>query len=146
MYGFYLRMYICTLSKSQASEALHAHCTISPLYTMSVALLPLSHGRARSKLTLQHLFDILRGLMILDLCSERTWTATSLHDTAKGIACETRSEPPPSLASLAVESTPRAKRMCLLALMNVRNTTSPCLHFCCTNNRIIISFLHVRMN
>ena len=32
--------------------------------------------------------------------------ATSPHDTAKGIAYETRSEPPPSLASLAVGSTP----------------------------------------
>ena len=37
--------------------------------------------------------------------------ATSPHDTAKGVACETRSEPPPSPASLAVGSTPRAKRM-----------------------------------
>ena len=113
-----------------------------PSYTTS----PLSHGRARSKLqqqTLQHLLDVLRGLPILDLCNEGTWTATSPHDTAKGIACETRSEPPPSPASLAVGSTPRAKRMCLLALMNVRNATSPCLCFCCTNNRIII---HVQMN
>ena len=64
--------------------------------------------------------------------------ATSPHDTAKGVACETKSEPPPSLASLAVGSTPRAKRTCLLTLMNVRNATLPCLHFCCTNNRIII--------
>ena len=78
--------------------------------------------------------------MILALCSEGTWTATSPHDTAKGVACETRSEPPPSPASLAVGSTPRAKRTCLLALMNVRNATSLCLRFCCTNNRIIISF------
>ena len=31
--------------------------------------------------------------MILDLCSEGTWTATSPHDTVKGVACETRSEP-----------------------------------------------------
>ena len=30
--------------------------------------------------------------MILDLCSEGTWTATSPHDTAKGIAYETRSD------------------------------------------------------
>ena len=63
--------------------------------------------------------------------------ATSPHDTAKGVASETRSEPPPSPASLAVGSTPRAKRMCLLTLLNVRNATSPCLRFCCTNNRII---------
>ena len=72
--------------------------------------------------------------------------ATSPHNTAKGVACETRPEPPPSPVSLAVGSTPRAKRMCLLALMNVRNAILPCLHFCCTNNRIIISFLHVRMH
>ena len=103
----------------------------------------------RSKLqwqTLQHLLDILQGLTILDLCSEGTWTATSTHNTAKGVACETRSEPPPSPAFLAVRLTPRAKRTCLLALMNVRNATSPCLRLCCTNSRIIISFLHVRMN
>ena len=36
--------------------------------------------------------------------------------------------------------------MCLLTLLNVRNATSPCLHFCCTNNSIIISFLRIRMN
>ena len=61
--------------------------------------------------------------------------APSPHDTAKGVACETRSEPPASPASLAVGSTPlRAKRMCLLPLMNVRNATSPCLRFCCTYN------------
>ena len=108
----------------------------------------LSHGRARSKLysqTLQHLLDVLRGLTILDLCSEGAWTATSPHDTAKGLACEKRSEPPPSPVSLVVGSTPRAIRTCLLTLMNVRNATLPCLHFCCMNNRIIISFLRVRM-
>ena len=121
------------------------------VYTTSVALLPLSHGRVRSKLqwqTPQHLLDVLRDLTILDLCSERTWTATSPHDIAKGVACETRLEPPPSLASMAVGSTPRPKRTSLLALMNVRNATSPCSRFSCTNNRIpvIISFLHVRTN
>ena len=39
------------------------------------------------------LLDVFRGLTILDLCSEGTWTASSPHDTAKGVACETRSEP-----------------------------------------------------
>ena len=33
-----------------------------------------------------------------------------LRNTAKGVACETRLEPPPSPASLAVESTLRAKK------------------------------------
>ena len=66
---------------------------------------------------------------ILDLCSEGTWMSTSPQNTAKGIACETRSEPPPSPASLAVESTPRANGTCLLTLLNVRNATSPCLRF-----------------
>ena len=51
----------------------------------------------------------LARLDILDLCSEGTWTATSSHDTAKGVACEARSEPPPSPASLAVGSTPRER-------------------------------------
>ena len=92
----------------------------------------------QSSQTLQHLLDFLRGLTILDLCSEGT--------SAKGVACKTRSEPSPSLASLAVGSTPWAKTLCVLTLLNVRNATSPCLRFCCTNNRIIISFLSVRMN
>ena len=48
------------------------------------------------------------------------------YDTAKGIACETVGW---NLASLAVGSTPRAKIMCLLALLDVRNAVSPCLHF-----------------
>ena len=34
-----------------------------------------------------------------------------------------------------VWSTPRTKRTCLLALLDIRNTVSPCLHFCCMNNR-----------
>ena len=74
---------------------------------------------------------------------EGTWTATSPHDTAKGVACKTRSEPLPSPVSLAVGSIPRAKRTCLLALLNVRKATSPCLRFCCTNNRIIIFYFYV---
>ena len=59
-----------------------------------------------------------------------------LLDTAKGVACEIRSAPPPSPASLAAGSTPRAKRTCLLALLDVKNAISLCSHFCCTNNRI----------
>ena len=43
-------------------------------------------------------------------------------------------------------ATPRAKRMCLVALLDVRNAISLCLHFCYTNNRIIISFLRVQMH
>ena len=69
--------------------------------------------------------DVLRGLTILDLCSEGIWTTTSLHDTAKGIAYETRLKPPPSPASLAVGSTPRAKRTCLLTLLE-SETLSRC--------------------
>ena len=64
------------------------------------------------------------------MCSEGTWTATSLaHNTTKGVFCETRSEPPPSPASLAVGSTPRTKRMRLLTLLDVRNAISPYLRF-----------------
>ena len=85
--------------------------------------------------TLHNLLDVLRGLTILDLCS-------GPHDTAKSVACKTRSEPPPSPASLAVGSTPRAKRMCLLALLNVRNATSPCLRFCCTSTDRIIIYVY----
>ena len=44
--SFYQRMYICTLRKSQVSVALHI---AQFSYPTSVALLPLSHWRARSK-------------------------------------------------------------------------------------------------
>ena len=47
----------------------------------------------------------------------------------KDVACATRSESPPLPASLAVGSTLRVKRTCLLALLDVRNA---CLRFCCT--------------
>ena len=136
-------MYIFTLCKSQVSESLHNF----PIVPTSVVVLPLNHRRVRTKLqwqTLQHLLDVLRGLAILDLCSRGTWmTILVLHNTAKGVACKIKSEPPPSPASLAAGSTPRAKRTCLLTLTDVRNAISLCLHFCCMNNRIIISFLRV---
>ena len=74
---------------------------------VSRAIIPLSHRRARTKLewqTLQHLLDVLRGLATLDLCSERTWTATSLAQHGKGRSLrDCRSELPPSPASLAVD-------------------------------------------
>ena len=146
--SIYVCISVCWASRKFWGAACMLH-NFPFVYTTSVALLPLSHGWVRSKLqweTLQHLLDVSRDLMILDLCSERTWTATSPHNTAKGVACETRSELPPSSASMAVGSTPRAKIMCLLALMNVRNATSPCSRFCCTNNRIMISFLRVWTN
>jgi len=44
--SFYLRMHICTLSKSQVSEAVHVANFRS--YMTSFALIPLSHQRARS--------------------------------------------------------------------------------------------------
>ena len=60
--------------------------------------------------------------------------ATSPHDTAKGIACETRSEPLPLPASL---------HGCRI---NTKSKKNMFTHLCCRNNRIIISFLRVRMN
>ena len=45
-----------------------------------------------------------------------------------------------------VGSRARAKRMYLLVLLDVRKAISLCLHFCCTNNSIIISFLHIRLD
>ena len=52
----------------------------------------------------------------------------------KGVACETRSEPLPSTASLAVGLTPRTKRTGLLTLLDVRNAISPCLCFFAVQN------------
>ena len=53
------------------------------------------------------------------------------------------------MVSLAVQSTPTAKRMCLLHFLTSETPShrtciiSSCLHFCCMKNAIIISFLHV---
>ena len=89
-------MHICTLSKSQVSEALH----ISFSFVLDVSRAITSEPSKSKKQTSQHLLGVLRGLAMLDFCSEGTWLATSPHDTAKGIACETRSEPLPLPASL----------------------------------------------
>ena len=64
-------------------------------------------------------------------------------DTAKGVACETRSVPPPSPVSLVVGSTPRAKRTCLLALLDVKNAITLVLAFLLYEQQNI---LRLRMN
>ena len=50
---------------------------------------------------------------------------------------------PAFTAPLVVQLIPRAKRMYLLTFLDVRNTIAQCLRM---NNKIIISFLHVRIN
>ena len=73
--------------------------------------------------------------------------ATSPHDTAKGVACETRSEPSPSPVSPGCRIDTKSKMNVLSRTPeHQKRYTSPCLRFCCTSNRIIISFLRVRMN
>ena len=137
-------MYICTLRKSQVLRCyMHVAQFLFRIHDVSCTITsePWKSEKQTAVANSTAFAWCLARLAILGLCSEGTWTATSPHDTAKGVACETRSEPPPSPASMAVGSTPRAKRTCLLTLMIIRNATSPCSHFCCTNNRIIISFL-----
>ena len=93
--SFYLRMYICTLSESQVYEALHV--TQLPLRTRRH--LPLSHRGAKSKLqwqTLQHLLDVLPGWRYQNCVVTEHGRILVSHNTVKGIACETRSEPSPS--------------------------------------------------
>ena len=64
---------------------------------------------------LQHLLDVLQGLVILDQVREH---AQLLHivsyDIVKGVAYQTRLEP-------GERSTPSVKRMCLLTFLDVRN-------------------------
>ena len=125
---------ICTLSKPQA---------ISPSYTTSVALIPLSHQSEKQTLVANS------SAFAWHLVRLGDSNSIVSHDTAKGIACETRSELWwifSFTTSLAVWLIPRAKRTCLLAFLDVRNAISPCLCFCYTNNKIKISFLSVQIN
>ena len=95
----------------------------------------------------QHLLNVLRGL--LDLCREGTWMDTSLTRHCEGCSLQDWVGTPVNftfMVFLAVRSTPRAQRMCLVAFLDVRNAILSCLHFRCTNNRIIISFLRVQIN
>ena len=90
--SLYLRMYICTLSKSLVYES--PHFAQFPLCTRQQYLV--SHRRARSNLW-DKLYSIswhLARLAILGLCNEGTWTDTCLTRHFGGVACETlRSEP-----------------------------------------------------
>ena len=65
-------------------------------------------------------------------CSLQDWVGTPVNFTF--------------MVFLAVRSTPRAQRMCLVAFLDIRNAILSCLRFRCTNNRIIISFLRVQIN
>ena len=124
---------ICTLTKLQV---------ISPSYTTSVTLILLSHQEREAN------FSGKLHSICLTSC-EAICDSIVSHDTVKGIACETSLELWwifSFTASLAVWLTPRAKRTCLLAFLDVRNAISPCLRFCCANNRIKISFLCVQIN
>ena len=47
--------------------------------------------------------------------------------------------------SLAVWSIPRAKRMCLLALLDIGNAISLCLRFCCMSNRQFYVYEGIRV-
>ena len=92
-------------------------------------------------------WNLMPGNWILNLCSEGTWTETSLARHCERYSLrDSEVRTPVFTASLAVRSTPRAKWTCLLVFLDVRNAISPCLHFCCTNNRIIISLLCVWIN
>ena len=118
-------MYIYTLCKLQVSESYTLHnFPFIPDVSRAITSEPPKSENQTLVANSTDLLDVLLSLVILDLCSEGTWMVTS-----KGVACETRSPLP---ASLAVESTPRVKRTCLLALLDVRNAISPCLRFCCT--------------
>ena len=143
--SIYIIMYICTLSKSQVSQVLQI--AQFPLRTRRWS--HYYHRRARNKLqwqTLQHLLDVLRGLAILDLCSERTWTATSLPRHYEGRSLRNQLETSAFTGVPGCRIDTKSKKNVFTCTSGVRNAISLCLCFCCTNNRIIISFLRVQMN
>ena len=97
----------------QYSKRLTRQSSLSRCFANSYRRLSLSHWRARNQTLRLARFGDTRLAIARLLVS---------HDSAKGVACEIRLEPLPSLESLVAGSTPTAKRMCLLTLLDVRNT------------------------
>ena len=124
-------MYICTLCKSQVSESLQLHVAQFPHRTQRQSRYYLWVTEEQEPNFSGKLYSI--WLTSCEAWRYQTCVAREygcllvLHNTAKGVACETRSKPPPLPASLAVGSTPRAKRT---RLLDIRNVNSLCLHFC----------------
>ena len=143
--SFCLRMYICTLSKSKVSEVLHI-AQFSRSYPTSVTLLPLSHRRARSKLqcqTLQHLLDVLQAW--------RHWTCVAREHERLLQYCEELSlrnqvKTPAFTGVPSCGIDIKSRKKVFTRTSGVRNAILLCLRFRCRNNKIIITFLHVRMN
>ena len=76
------------------------------------------------------------------VCSDGARTDTSFtRNTAKGVACETKSDPGKvrfhGVLGCMIDT--KDKRMCLLAFLNIRNAISSTFRFCyTTKNRIIL--------
>ena len=139
-------MYVYLYAKQVISLRVAIRCTISPLYPTAKPQWAIEEQEANFVVNSTAFAWHLAKLVILSLCNEGTWMDTCLARHCEGVACETLRSEPPFTACLAVGLTPIAKRMCLLVILDVRNTITQCLHFCCTKNRIIISFLRVRIN
>ena len=143
--SLYLRMYICTLSKSLVYES--PHVAQFPFCTRSSTSVSHQEQEANFVVNSTAFAWRLAGLAILDLCNEGTWTDTCLARHCKVVACETlRLEPRlSSMPGCRIDT--KSKKECVYSYFwDVRNAITQCLRFCYMNNRIIISFLCVRIN
>ena len=127
-----ITIFVCMLSEPQVSEVLQV-ATIYPSHTTSVTLILLSQvnikqWEANLSGKLYHiLLTSCKACIILDLCSRWTWT-----------------EP----WWILVSHHPWLYNRCVLLVQKCHLTIITPSHHACifTDNRIIISFLHVRMN
>ena len=107
------------------------------------------HRRARTKLqwqTLQHLLDVFRSLAILDLCSDGTWTATGLPRHCEGHSLQSQFGTYAFIGVPGCRIDTKSKKNVFIRTSGCQKRHLTMLAFCCTNNRIIISFLRVQMN
>ena len=144
--SFYLRMYICMLTKSQVSEA--PHVAQLPLCNWCHYFWAIEEWEANYVANSTVFAWHLTRLAILDLCSEGAWTDTSLARHCEECTSVARLWG----QNLRLHSIP-GYRIDTKSKKNVFTCTSGCqkrhltmLAFCCANNRIIISFLCIQIN
>ena len=134
-------MYTCTLFKLQVSWSLHV--AQFPLRTQRQSCITSEPPNKTLVANSTAFAYVLRGLVILDLCSRGTWTATSLARHCKGHSLRDLVGTPAFTGISGCRIDTKTKKVMFTAVLDIRNVISPCLRLCCTNNRIIISFLCV---
>ena len=128
-----LSLFICTLSDSLAHET--SNCEF--LRCHKLHSLPFVHGVSCANTS------VLSRRPMQQRNMDRYQSLTTLQRVQFARLGRNPNEFCHHSMFLAVRSTSRAKRTFLLAFVDIRNAISLCLHLCCTNIRIMLSFLHV---